>query len=285
MVVASTSAWPARQRELADFLRRRRDGLSPGRAGLPDDPRRRTPGLRRDEVARMANMSENYYERLERGRGPQPSATILAGLVRALRLGPDESDYLHHLVGHAAPAAPSPDDRPDAELLPVLNALDAASPAFICTEIATVVTQNELHGALFGDLAGLAGLERNLIWRWFRGPHGCPEPAAEATGRTYVADLRAVLARHHRDQAAATLVATLRANSAEFRRMWDEHRVSAPSCPTVTVADERVGLLEFACTVAVSPRSGQRLVVFRAVPGTPTTARLARLRLGSTVSG
>ncbi|HEX6352659.1 helix-turn-helix transcriptional regulator [Actinophytocola sp.] len=141
--------------ELADFLRRRRDALSPHTVGLRVDRRRRTPGLRRDEVARLANMSTNYYERLEQGRGPQPSAAILAGLTRALRLDPDERGYLYRLAGHAAPAEAKPDGFVDPRLLSVMRAVAATSPAFIADDLATVVAQNELHTTLFGHVTGL----------------------------------------------------------------------------------------------------------------------------------
>jgi transcriptional regulator with XRE-family HTH domain len=266
--------------ELADFLRRRRAALSPAAADLPAGVRRRTPGLRRDEVAHLANMSANYYERLERGCAPQPSPTILAGLADALRLLPEEREYLYRLCGHAAPPPPLNGDA-DHELVAVMAALDATSPAFICDDIATVVAQNPLHVALFGSIAGLAGLKRNMIWRWFCLPHARfaagPADIIEGTGRGYVADLRRILAQRHHDSTVVALVSDLRERSAEFRELWAEHRVSAPSCPTVSLEDDRVGRLEFWCAVVMSPNSSQRLAIFRAVEGTPTRQRLAGL--------
>lgn len=275
------TARPMLRAELADFLRRRREALSPAAAGLPAGTRRRTPGLRRDEVAGMAHMSANYYERLERGRGPQPSETILAGLADALRLGPDERDYLFRLGGRVAPPAARRADDVDDALLSVLAAVDPTAPAFICDDIATVLAQNDLHVALFGSLAGLPGLAGNMIWRWFSLPQerfvSGPAASFDDTGHGYVADLRAILAQRHDDPAAVSLVADLRATSAEFRDMWDQHRVSAPTCPTVTVEDERVGRLDFTCTVLIGPQSRQRLAVLHAVPGTGTRRRLTRL--------
>ena len=266
--------------ELADFLRRRRAALSPVAAGLPADLRRRTPGLRRDEVAYLANMSANYYERLERGCAPQPSPTILAGLAEALQLAREEREYLYRLVGHAAPPAPLNGDA-DPQLVAVMAALDATSPAFICDDIATVVAQNPLHAALFGSIASKAGLERNMIWRWFCLPHvrfaAGPAEVIDGTGRGYVADLRAIVAQRRHDSAAVALVCDLRERSAEFRELWAQHRVSAPSCPTVSIEDDRVGRLDFWCAVVMSPNSSQRLAIFRAVEGTSTRQRLAGL--------
>jgi transcriptional regulator with XRE-family HTH domain len=267
--------------ELADFLRRRREALTPAMAGLRAGDRRRTPGLRRDEVARLANMSTNYYERLEQGRGPQPSTAILAGLTRALRLNQDERDYLYRLAGHAAPTVPKPDDFVDPDLLFVMGALSPTSPAFITDDLATTVAQNELHVALFGRLIGLPGWESNQIWRWFtslrwRFLMGPPDEHDDI-GRAFVANLRTSIAQRNHDAAARALVADIRAVSPEFSRLWDEHLVRAPHCATMTVPDHRVGRLHFDCGVVTSPRSRQRLVTLEAMPGTATQQRLTRL--------
>src|ERR1700734_2678903 len=92
---------------LADFLRRRREGLRPEEVGLPIGARRRTRGLRREEVAALAAMSTDYYTRLEQQRGPQPSEQMLASLARALRLTNDERGYLFPIPGDNAPTAAS----------------------------------------------------------------------------------------------------------------------------------------------------------------------------------
>ncbi|MEV4058116.1 helix-turn-helix transcriptional regulator [Amycolatopsis sp. NPDC049688] len=273
----------AMRETLADFLRRRRDALSPRAVGLQAGPRRRTPGLRRDEVARLASMSATYYERLEQGRGPQPSTGILAGLARALRLDPDERAYLHLLAGHAEPPVVASDRVVDSRLLSVMQAIEATSPAFAADDLATVLAQNELHTTLFGPVAGLPGWEGNLFWCWFvshrwRRIMVNPPDQQEAIGRAYVAALRVVVAERGHDPAATTLVGRLRAASAEFARMWEEHRVSKPaSSPIVTVVDERVGQLDFDHALLVGPRSRQRLYSLHAASGTPTRQRVSRL--------
>ena len=268
---------------LADFLRRRRDALSPQAVGLRVGPRRRTPGLRRDEVARLANMSTTYYERLEQGRGPQPSAAILAGLVRALRLDPDERAYLHLLAGHAEPVTVVPEGVVDGPLLSVLRAIEATSPALAADDLATILAQNELHTTLFGPVAGLPGWEGNLFWCWFvshrwRRAMLNPPDQQEAIGRAYVAGLRVVVAERGYDAAATALVGDLLAASTEFARMWTEHRVSKPPSSTiVSVVDERVGRLDFDPALVVGPRSRQRLHSLHAASGTPTQQRVSRL--------
>jgi transcriptional regulator with XRE-family HTH domain len=267
---------------LADFLRRRREALSPALVGLPAGQRRRTPGLRRDEVAHLANMSENYYERLEQGRGPQPSAAILASLSEALRLDLDERCYLYRLAGHVEPTAPPSDDAVDPGLLSLMRTVAGVAPAFVTDDLATVIAQNDLDLALFGDFTGLTGWGGNLVWRWFTSPAwrsflAQSHAAHEQMSHAYVADLRATVARRNYDVAALTLVADLRAASGEFRDMWDEHRVGAPRCPTLTLWNERVGHLQLDCVVATSPHSRQRLMTLEPVPGTPTRQRLTEL--------
>lgn len=267
--------------ELGTFLRRRREALTPEAAGLRPSGRRRTPGLRRDEVAALASMSTVYYERIEQGRSPTPSPAVLAGLVQALRLTEDQREHLYRLAGHAAPVAPEPDGFVDPGLLSVLTAVAPTTPGFISDELGTVVAQNPLNVALFGRFAGRPGYESNLIWRWFTSPawriHLEPEDQHEQTGRAYVADLRAIVARRDHDPAAITLVEDLRQVSDEFAARWEEHEVSVLHCATKQVRDERVGLLDLDCVIMLSPLSRQRMLLLRPVAETETAARLARL--------
>src|ERR1700734_396073 len=108
---------------LADFLRRRREALQPQEVGLPAGQRRRTRGLRREEVAALAAMSTDYYTRLEQQRGPQPSEQMLASFARALRLTGDERDYLFRVAGHNAPTPVSAAAHVAPALLRVLDRL------------------------------------------------------------------------------------------------------------------------------------------------------------------
>jgi transcriptional regulator with XRE-family HTH domain len=268
---------------LADFLRRRRDALSPQDAGVRVGQRRRTPGLRRDEVARLANMSTTYYERLEQGRGPQPSTAILAGLARALQLDVDERAYLYLLAGHAEPTAAALDGVVDDRLLSVMQAVAAAaSPAFVSDELANILAQNELHTTLFGVATDLPGWEGNLFWSWFVSGRwrltmlNSPDQQ-EDIGRAFVARLRVIVAERGYDEATTALVADLHAASAKFSRMWEEHQVSSSTPVIVSVHDERVGRLDFDCALMVGPRTRQRLHSLHAVPGTPTRHRMTAL--------
>lgn len=270
--------------QLGDFLRRRREALRPEDLGLAPRARRRTPGLRRDEVAAMANMSTAYYESLEQARGPQPSVAILASIATALRLTPDERHHLHLLAGHAPPTPAEPPDYLDPGLSYTLDAVAATTPALITDDLSNVLAQNPLNVALFGTFADRPGHERKLTWHWFTSAHwrsvlrSASREEEEATSLLYVADLRATVTQRGHDPAAATLVSDLRAASAEFAGMWDQHRVSTLHCSTKSVFSEQVGRLDLDCVILASPLSRQRLLLLQPVPGTRTTDRLSHLQ-------
>src|SRR5487761_809709 len=157
------------RKAMADFLRRHREALQPADVGIPVTARRRTPGLRREEVAALAAMSADYYTRLEQRRGPQPSEQMLASLARALRLTSDERDYLFQLAGHNPPAPVSAATHVAPALLRVLDRL-SDTPALILSSLGETLVQNQLAGALFGDKSGYTGLARSEIYRWFTDP-------------------------------------------------------------------------------------------------------------------
>lgn len=266
--------------ELGHFLRRRRASLQPAQVGLRIGGRRRTPGLRRDEVAALAHVSGVYYERLERGCAPHPSAAVLAALARALRLGDEERDHLYRLAGRIAPVAPEHAGRVDPGLSSVLCSV-VDTPGYIADDLGTVVEQNALSVALFGPFVGLAGREGNLVWRWFTSARWRallePPEQHERTGRAYVADLRATCGVRDHDDASTALVTELHAASPEFGRIWDDHDVAALHCARKRVVDRHVGRLDLDCVVVTSPLSHQRLLLLQAAPGTPTGVRLSAL--------
>jgi len=176
---------------LADFLRHRREALQPRDVGLPAGARRRTRGLRREEVAALATMSADYYTRLEQQRGPQPSEQMLASLARALRLTSGERDYLFQMAGHNPPASVSATTHVAPTLLRVLDRL-ADTPALILSSLGETLVQNRMAGALFGDKSGYTGLPRSGIYRWFTEPAErlCyPEDDRDRQSRAQVANL------------------------------------------------------------------------------------------------
>lgn len=212
---------------LADFLRRHREQLQPQDVGLPAGPRRRAPGLRREEVAQLATMSTDYYTRLEQHRGPQPSTQMLGALARALRLTDDERDYLYRVAGHAAPDRDAGTDHVSPGMLRVLDRL-TDSPAQVLTPLNETLVQNDLARALFGDQTSFTGLERSGIYRWFahRDDRGLyPPEAHERQSRSMVASLRAAHGMASTRARADRLVRELTRISPEFTALWARHEV------------------------------------------------------------
>jgi transcriptional regulator with XRE-family HTH domain len=266
--------------QLADFLRRRREAIGPAEVGLADGPRRRTTGLRREEVAMLAGMSVDYVVRLEQGRSSQPSTQLLGALARALRLSDDERDHLFHLAGHRPPPADGVARLARAGLIRMLDLL-GDTPALVLSDLGEVLAQNRASVLLTGDQTRFDGDRRYLVYRWFTDPAAralCPPEEQEHYSRQMVADLRAVAGRRSDDPAAAGLVARLQAASADFRRMWAEHEVAVRRADRKTMLHPRVGRLVWDCETLVTPDQSQELVVLTPADG-ETRERLELLRV------
>jgi transcriptional regulator with XRE-family HTH domain len=270
---------------LGSFLRHRREHLQPSDVGLVAGGRRRTEGLRREEVAVLADMSSDYYERIEQGRGPRPSREMLGAIARALRLTLDERDHVYLLAGHEPPARHESLGYADAGLMCVLDAVAPAVPALISDDLHEVVAQNPLNVALLGRMATATGRQRNFLWRWFtdaefRGRYRSDQH--ESLGREYVADLRASHGLRHGDAAVRSLVADLADASEEFRRIWALAEVAVRRSTRKVIDHPEAGRLDLQCDVVLSPPSRQRLVLFRPQPGSGTAERLDMLRVVGT---
>jgi transcriptional regulator with XRE-family HTH domain len=252
------------QREqLADFLRRRRQAIRPAEVGIADGPRRRTAGLRREEVALLAGMSVDYVVRLEQGRSSQPSTQLLGALARALRLTDDERNHLFHLAGHQPPPADGIARLARAGLVRLLD-LVGDTPAMVLSDLGEVLAQNRMSILLSGDHTALTGDRRYVAYRYFTDPairdlHGPEEWQRHA--RQQVADLRAVAGRRAGDPAVTGLIERLRAASDDFRRMWAEHEVAVRRADRKTFLHPRVGRVTMDCETLVTPDLGQQLLV------------------------
>ncbi|WP_460108608.1 helix-turn-helix transcriptional regulator [Streptomyces sp. YKOK-J1] len=267
--------------ELADFLRRGRARLEPSDVGLAAGARRRTPGLRREEVAQLAGMSVDYYTRLEQRRGPRPSRQMLTALARALRLTDDERDHLFHLVGEEPPRRGTASAHVRQGLLLVLDRL-YDSPAQVVTDCGTVLAQNALAKALVGDALARPPRERNLTRRFFLDPAArdlFPPEDRPAHAFDHVASLRAVAAARPDDPEPAALAAELRAASPEFARLWEAHEVSLRRPSSKRFVHPVVGLLELDCEVLLSHEGRQQLIIHTARPGTESYERLRLLQV------
>jgi transcriptional regulator with XRE-family HTH domain len=269
----------ARQ-ELASFLRDRREALRPADAGLPAGSRRRTPGLRREEVAGLANMSVEYYARLEQARGPQPSAPILDGIADALRLMPAERAHVFRLAGLALPAPAGPPCRVRPYVASLLERMPDTA-AIVTAATYDVIAWNPLAEALMGDLR-----ERpNLARRRFLRREEILTSGHEDFGEIAVARLRAAADRYPRDHGLAALLAELRAGSKEFAGIWDTHPVRVPGHRTKTMSHPQAGPLRVHCDVLTVPDDDQQVVFITADPGSPSARKLRRLAADITAGG
>ncbi|NUW33748.1 helix-turn-helix domain-containing protein [Nonomuraea sp. SMC257] len=260
--------------ELGGFLRSRRERVRPGEVGLAPGSRRQTPGLRREEVALLAGISVDYYIRLEQGRGPQPSAQVLAALSRTLRLTDDEHDYLLRM-GDQAPARAGSSSEVPANALRLLDRLDEY-PAMIVNVCWDVLAWNEMVVALIGDLGANPPRERNTL-RWLFGdspsrPHNWIEHARQA-----VADLRAS-GRYPDDPDVRQIVDELTSTSRLFRELWAEREVEVQRTMTKRTVHPWVGEIELDCEILSVPGGDHRIILYTAAPGTPSHDALKRLR-------
>ncbi|KDN23299.1 helix-turn-helix transcriptional regulator [Amycolatopsis rifamycinica] len=262
--------------ELADFLRRRREALRPDDVGLPPGQRRRTSGLRREEVATLSGMSTDYYTRLEQERGPRPSEQMLAAIARGLRLTLDERDHLFRLAGHTAPARVSRAGHVSPPLMRVLDRLHD-TPAQVMSNLGETLVQNRQAEALLGDETRHRGPARSAVYRWFTDPAEqriYPEPDRPRHARFLVASLRAASAT---DRRAVELARLLTAKSAEFAKLWEAHEVAVPFERRKTIVHPSLGDIALDCQLLLTDDLAQLLLVFTATPGTEDAEKLQLL--------
>ncbi|WZH51848.1 MAG: helix-turn-helix transcriptional regulator [Nocardioides alkalitolerans] len=265
--------------QLAHFLRTRREALQPEDVGLPRGARRRTGGLRREEVALLAQMSADYYGRIEQQRGPEPSEQMLTALARALRLTLEERDHLFRLGGYASPGRARRSDHVDVGIMRILDRL-ADTPAMVVTGSGETLVQTPAAVALLGDETAHEGLARNVVHRWFSDPTSrdlYPAEDQPEHARVFVADLRAAYTREGPDSFPGRVVADLEATSAGFREVWAAHEVGVKHPRTKRIRHPEVGLVEVHCQTLYDAEQSQGLLVFTATPGTESHEKLRLL--------
>ncbi|MEW2436820.1 helix-turn-helix transcriptional regulator [Streptomyces caniferus] len=269
------------RRELAGFLRSRRERITPADVGLPAGPRRRTPGLRREEVAQLAFISTEYYTRLEQARALHPSREVLAQLARALRLSDTERDHLHRLAGTPPPPPPGPSREVRQSIVDLLHRLPG-SAAIVISATYEVIAWNALATALMEDFSALSRRDRNFLRRAFLGPyrHGrrlYGVSDADEFARTSAQHLRAAAARYPTDPEVTALVKELLAGSEEFSRIWAAHDVAARPTLCKTFEHPLIGPVSVNCdTLDIADRD-QRVIIYTAPPGSPSEEALRLL--------
>ncbi|WP_367124662.1 helix-turn-helix transcriptional regulator [Streptomyces phytohabitans] len=254
-------------RELAAFLRGRRERLDPADVGLPPHGRsRRTPGLRREEVAELAGVSVDYVVRLEQARGLRPSADVVEALARALRLTPEERAYLYDLTRHRPRDPDGPATTTAAPPLARLVADLSPLPAMVMNHRYDILAWNDRMASLLVDFGTLPPARRNAMWLCLAHPptRGLYVDRARVV-REGVAHLRTAWAAHPDDRVLAGLVAELSERDEEFARLWAERDVRANGRGSKAMRHPEVGPLAVHFEVLMPLRNtDQRLMICRA---------------------
>ncbi len=265
--------------ELADFLRKRREALQPEDVGLLRGARRRTTGLRREEVAELIGMSTDYYSRLERGSSPKPSNQMTAAIARGLRLSLADRDHLFLLIGHKTPPTSVRSDHVSPGLMRILDRLED-TPAQIMGSTGETLAQTRLARALYGDQTKFTGLSRAIAFRWFTDPSSRSiylEDDHPAHGRYFTAALRNSFTRQGPGSFAANVVDELTKISDEFVALWGEHEVEVKPIEPKRMQHGAVGRMDLHCQVLHDPDQAHVLLVFTATPGSSSTENLRLL--------
>ncbi len=263
---------------VGEFIRARREAMQPEDVGLRRGPRRRTAGLRREEVADLAGMSVDYLSRLERGAGPQPSDHMINALARALRLTLDERNHLLVIAGHQPPPRNGATTHVSPGLMRILDTL-TDTPAMVLGPLGDTLAQNGAGVALLGDLTHFTGLNRHAAYRWFADPASreiYPRDYHEHYGRVQVSMLRSAAARLDPKE-IAPLLDQLHRDSAEFSSLWGQNEVGLRYSELKTFLHPEVGELSLYCQTAVDPDQLQTLLVFTATPGSDSADKLRLL--------
>lgn len=269
----------SRRALLADFLRTRRARLSPSQIGLPTGGRRRTPGLRREEVAQAAGVSVAYYTWLEQARDLHVSRSVLESIANALQLSVDERLHLFQLADHLyAPDPVEQQEKFDPRLQRMLDS-QGVNPAFITGPYCDTLAWNCAACAVFGDFSTLAKLERNILWLSF----------TESTFRqrlvgweNYAQEALAVFRAKSRhvidDPYVIDLVDELERVSPEFRLWWPQHDVRTVTTSYQEVTHPQAGRLIFDhMSFQVSAYPHLRLCIWLPDPTSDTTEKLEKL--------
>lgn len=267
----------AERQELSRFLQTRRERLKPADAGLPMTGRRRTPGLRREEVAQIAGVGVTWYTWLEQGREMDVSAHFLERIAYALRLDPSERAHLFSLAQNRAPPEQS---IAGFSVKPIhRRTLEAIQgPAYIANACLDVAAWNECLSAVFGDLAYLPDQNRNMLWLMFASPaHQAAIPDWEVAARSMLARFRVEYGRNQKDPRFLTLIERLRGASPSFRAWWPEHDVTVRNEKPKRFTAPGVGELELDQTVLLLEDAPHMRIVIYAPANRDSAEKVALL--------
>lgn len=267
-----------RHHELAEFLRSRRARLAPEQVGLARGSRRRTPGLRREEVAMLAGVSTEWYTWLEQGRDISVSLQVLESLARVLQLDASEREHLFLLALRQPPPV-------DTSFSPIISPtlhqfLDqlGMTPACVVDQRLNIVAQNAAHCAVFGDSTVTSEKERNLIWRLFTSPRARQVNSAwEEVACLYLAQFRASYGRFINDPWWTQQINELSRISADFRELWTRHEVNNVSEGRKTMQHPQMGELCFNCLWLQTVDSSELRLLIHTPRNAETSDKIQRL--------
>lgn len=274
-VAAARDVEELRRRELAEFLRSRRERIAPQQVGVVHTGRRRTPGLRREEVAQLAGVGVTWYTWLEQGRDIHVSEQVLNAVARTLMLDRDERAHLFTLAGAADQYVTGECNAVTEPLRATLTQLEPF-PACIQSGKYDVLAYNRAYRNLIVDFDALAVDERNCMWLTFTDPRWRKRVVDwEESAAKMVANLRGAMADHVGDATWKAFVARLQAASPEFAELWARHEVRAIADKPKRLRHPDVGMMRFQVTNTwLGPRSSRRMLVY--VPADAETERRVR---------
>ncbi|MFJ6432263.1 helix-turn-helix transcriptional regulator [Streptomyces sp. NPDC091416] len=267
-----------RRHELADFLRSRRERITPEQVGLPRGSRRRTPGLRREEVAQLSAVGVTWYTWLEQARGIQVSPQVLDALARALLLDRSERTHLFSLAGAVDPAPGTECPSITPALRALLRQLEPI-PACVQNSRYDILAHNRTYGRMLCDMDAVPVADRNVMLLAFTNEEWRTSVMdVAAVTRLMTAKFRASMAGHLAEPSWKALLKRLEAASPEFRETWARHEVLGPGARSKIFRNAHVGLLRLETTdLWLGPSSGPRLVTY-APRDEETRERLERLQ-------
>jgi transcriptional regulator with XRE-family HTH domain len=260
---AQSNVTDERRRELGAFLRSRRERLRPEQVGLPPSRRRRTPGLRREEVAQLAGVGVTWYTWLEQGRDINPSAQVLDAIARTLELDAHEHAHLFTLAGVSTTTIAEQCLGLCSTVQPLIDQLEPF-PAVVVNARLDLLAYNSVYASFFPDLATIPIEDRNILWLAFTHPQwrAAIVDWDDIAGRM-VAEYRAAMAEHLDEPAWKTLVGRLHRASPEFTAVWERHDVLGVESRTKRARHPVVGLLRLDYTnLWLGPALGTRVIAF-----------------------
>jgi transcriptional regulator with XRE-family HTH domain len=279
----TTTSSPVRRDELRAFLRSRRARVSPADVGLPDEgARRRTPGLRREELAALAGVGVSWYTWLEQGRDIHPSPEVLDALARALRLDTAERATLFALARTELPlpSAAAADGGPDDDRAVLVRLVEALhpTPAYLLGPMTRILAWNPTASALFGSPDHLSPERRSLLWMLLVDPGEARyNPGREGTARNMVARFRSEYAQHAGEPAYEQFIAELRERSPWFVEWWGEHEVNDTQRGTKTIEHPTLGTLRLHHAQTVPTGAPELRLTIYAPADAATRVALAQL--------